>query len=525
MLWDVASYQHAPNPERATMGLFHEGDVVSAIAAAKAKGAPLLVFILGDDPSSAEMVRALEDSNDGGGATLRSEAGDEGWVALRLAEGGTDAANFRALCPAGNAPVAVAVDARTGAKIGEASGADGADVLASELKDLREAHESDLRLQTMAALARLAGAQTPANPAPATQPPPANPAPATHEPPAQPAPAPRADDPSRDETSRGDASSAAADADAIFAKAKAEAELNAARAEMAARIKADAALKRAAAIEERARMAAEVEKRREDEAKRAAEEKERKAVEARERLGVAARIQLPDGTSVTARLPAGATIGDVRDFLVADAPEVDWKNLEIWNAWPRRVVDESDPTATVAEDLGLGARPSLLAIHRVGGNGGGSVTHRAGPGGGTAGGGGTAVGALDALLGILRKIWALVCSFLGMDLLAARGSAAAARGDGAAPRGDPVSHRPTAVPRGDGADGSNSARGAAAAARRSGGGNGNVHTLGGLRDDDDEGDDGRNRFWNGNSTQFGGGPADADAGDAPMDGFYTSRNE
>ena len=140
------------------MGFFHEGDVVSAIAAAKAKGAPLLVFILGDDPSSAEMVRALEDSNDGGGATLRSEAGDEGWVALRLAEGGTDAANFRALCPAGNAPVAVAVDARTGAKIGEASGADGADVLASELKDLREAHESDLRLQTMAALALLSPA-------------------------------------------------------------------------------------------------------------------------------------------------------------------------------------------------------------------------------------------------------------------------------------------------------------------------------------------------------------------------------
>lgn len=132
-----------------------------------------------------------------------------------------------------------------------------------------------------------------------------------------------------------------------------------------------------------------------------------------------------------------------------------------------------------------------------------------GGGGGTAGG-----GALDALLGILRKIWALVCSFLGMDLFAARGG-------GAAPRGDPVSHRPTAVPRGDGADGSNPVRRSGAG----GGGNGNVHTLGGLRDDDDEGDDGRNRFWNGNSTQFGGGPADADAGDAPMDGFYTSRNE
>ena len=514
MMWGVASNQHAPNPERATMGLFHEGDVVSAIAAAKAKGAPLLVFILGDDPSSAETVRALsEDSNDGSGATLRSEAGAQGWVALRLTEGGTDAPNFRALCPAGNAPVAVAVDARTGAKIGEASGANGADVMAREVKDLREAHEANLRLQTVAAPARLAGAQTPATPAPATQPAPAQPAPAMHEPPAQPAPAPRTDDPPQDETSRDetsrdetsrDASSAAADADAIFAKAKAEAELAAARAEMAARIKADAALKRAAAIEERAKKAAEAEKRREDEAKRAAEDRERRTVEARERLGVAARIQLPDGTSVTARLPAGATIGDVRDFLVADAPGVDWKNLEIWNAWPRCVVDESDPTRTVAEDLSLGARPSLLAIHRVGVDGGLSVTHRAGPG-----------GALEALLGILRKIWALVRSFLGMDLLAARGAAdvAAARGGGAAPRGD-------------GADGSDQARGAETAARRSGGGgSGNVHTLGGLRDDADEGDDGRNRFWNGNSTQFGGGPADADPGDAPMDGFYTSRNE
>ena len=49
MMWGFASNQHAPNPERATMGFFHEGDVVSAIAAAKAKGAPLLVFILGDD--------------------------------------------------------------------------------------------------------------------------------------------------------------------------------------------------------------------------------------------------------------------------------------------------------------------------------------------------------------------------------------------------------------------------------------------------------------------------------------------
>ena len=136
------------------------------------------------------------------------------------------------------------------------------------------------------------------------------------------------------------------------------------------------------------------------------------------------------------------------------------------------------------------------------------MTHRAGP-----------VGALEALLGILRKIWALVRSFLGMDLLAARDR----RRRAGAPRGA------WGRGRAEGRRGRRIESGAGSGRRRrSGGGrggNGNVHTLGGLRDDDDEGDDGRNRFWNGNSTQFGGGPADADAGDAPMDGFYTSRNE
>ena len=109
--------------ERVKMGLFHEGDVASAIAAAKAKGKPLLVFILGTDSASAAMERALDGSGSEGG-DLRDEAGHAGWVAVRLEEGGTDAANFRALCPAEPAPVAVAVDTTTGAKIGEASNED-----------------------------------------------------------------------------------------------------------------------------------------------------------------------------------------------------------------------------------------------------------------------------------------------------------------------------------------------------------------------------------------------------------------
>ena len=298
------------------------------------------------------------------------------------------------------------------------------------------------------------------------------------------------------------------------AKAKAEAEMAAARAEMAAKIKSEAALKRAAAIEDRAKREAEAEKKRvEAETSRAAEKK-RAEEEARVKLGVAARIQLPDGSQLTARLPAGATIGDVRAFLVANADG--GEGMELWNTWPRAKLDESDQGATVAEDLGLGARPSLLALVKSGGSSGGMVrgarrytqrqqeaagVDRVGRGGG---------GWFERLLEIFRKIWAFAYAFLGLNLVAT-----SRRTDPAVPVAD--------VP-GD-PRGSNPA--AAAAERRSrGGGGSNVHTLGGLRTDDDaERDDSSVRYWNGNSTQFGGDPADDDAADAPMDGFYTSRNE
>jgi hypothetical protein len=489
------------------MGLFHEGDVASAIAAAKAKGKPLLVFILGTDSASAAMERALDGSgSDDEGGDLRDEAGHAGWVAMRLEEGGTDAANFRALCPAEPAPVAVAVDTTTGAKIGEASNED-LSFLAVNLEMIRTTHEADLRLRTMTALAQLAGAQASAPPPAADHAPPAAPAEVTPPPPEEEEPRLRNhDDPPK--------ASASDDADAIFAKAKAEAEMAAARAEMAAKIKSEAALKRAAAIEDRAKREAEAEKKRvEADASRAAEKK-RAEEEARVKLGVAARIQLPDGSRLTARLPAGATIGDVRAFLVANADG--GEGMELWNTWPRSVIDESDQGATVAEDLGLGARPSLLALVKSGGSSGGMVrgarrytqrqqeaagVDRVGRGGG---------GWFERLLEIFRKIWAFAYAFLGLNLVAT-----SRRTNPAVPVAD--------VP--GGSRGSNPA--AAAAERRSrGGGVSNVHTLGGLRTDDDaERDDSSVRYWNGNSTQFGGDPADDDAADAPMDGFYTSRNE
>ena len=490
------------------MGLFHEGDVASAIAAAKAKGKPLLVFILGTDSASAAMERALDGSgSDDEGGDLRDEAGHAGWVAVRLEEGGTDAANFRALCPAEPAPVAVAVDTTTGAKIGEASLSVDLSVVAASLEVIRQTHEADLRLRTMTALAQLAGAQASAPPPAADPAPPAAPAEVTPPPPEE-EPRPRNhDDPQN--------ASASDDADAIFAKAKAEAEMAAARAEMAAKIKAEAALKRAAAIEDRAKREAEAEKKRDEAEARRAAEKKRAEEEARVKLGVAARIQLPDGSQLTARLPAGATIGDVRAFLVANADG--GEGMELWNTWPRSVLDESDQGATVAEDLGLGARPSLLALVKSGGSSGGMVrgarryTQRQREAAGvdrvSRGGGGW----FERLLEIFRKIWAFVYAFLGLNLVAT-----SRRTDPAVPVAD--------VP--GGPRGSNPAAAAAAERRSRGGGGSNVHTLGGLRTDDDaERDDSSVRYWNGNSTQFGGDPADDDAADAPMDGFYTSRNE
>jgi hypothetical protein len=372
---------------------------------------------------------------------------------------------------------------------------------------IRTTHEADLRLRTMTALAQLAGAQASAPPPAADHAPPAAPAEVTPPPPEEEEPRLRNhDDPPK--------ASASDDADAIFAKAKAEAEMAAARAEMAAKIKSEAALKRAAAIEDRAKREAEAEKKRVEAEKKQAAEKKRAEEEARVKLGVAARIQLPDGSRLTARLPAGATIGDVRAFLVANADG--GEGMELWNTWPRSVIDESDQGATVAEDLGLGARPSLLALVKSGGSSGGMVrgarrytqrqqeaagVDRVGRGGG---------GWFERLLEIFRKIWAFAYAFLGLNLVAT-----SRRTNPAVPVAD--------VP--GGSRGSNPA--AAAAERRSrGGGVSNVHTLGGLRTDDDaERDDSSVRYWNGNSTQFGGDPADDDAADAPMDGFYTSRNE
>ena len=191
--------------------------------------------------------------------------------------------------------------------------------------------------------------------------------------------------------------------------------------------------------------------------------------------------------------------------------------MELWNTWPRSVLDESDQGATVAEDLGLGARPSLLALVKSGGSSGGMVrgarryTQRQREAAGvdrvSRGGGGW----FERLLEIFRKIWAFVYAFLGLNLVAT-----SRRTDPAVPVAD--------VP--GGPRGSNPAAAAAAERRSRGGGGSNVHTLGGLRTDDDaERDDSSVRYWNGNSTQFGGDPADDDAADAPMDGFYTSRNE
>ena len=61
----------------------------------------------------------------------------------------------------------------------------------------------------------------------------------------------------------------------------------------------------------------------------------------------------------------------MRAFLVANADG--GEGMELWNTWPRSVIDESDQGATVAEDLGLGARPSLLALVKSGGSSGGMV--------------------------------------------------------------------------------------------------------------------------------------------------------
>lgn len=273
---------------------------------------------------------------------------------------------------------------------------------------------------------------------------------------------------------------------------------------------------------------------------------------------VRVQVRLPDGaTLVTEMAPEGATIGDVRAFLAASdavAAAFGRGGFEIWNTWPRRVVSE-DPADATLEALGLGARPSLLALPPRGGPRGG--------GGGSARGGGqpearapfssapapssragrlgpprprrgAGAGVLDVFLELLRRVWAAVSMFLGLGDVPGLGGSeggAAARDTRTSPRDEALaasaSARARATPsRGNvrtlggggdtsGATGSRTtagAGGATAVRARRRNVQGNVHTLGSSGGGGEDGD-GTNRFWNGNSTVWGGDPDGEGGGD------------
>ena len=126
-------------------------------------------------------------------------------------------------------------------------------------------------------------------------------------------------------------------------------------------------------------------------------------------------------------------------------------------------------------------------------------------------------------LEIVRRIWATVSLFLGLKeappLRGGRGGERAERGNANA-GGERLGSRSEAVAASNAArafafgDGSASSPSPAASAPRrapggfrGGSGGGNVHTLGSSRERDErrrDADDGRNAFWNGNSTVWGG---------------------
>ena len=464
-------------------------------------------------------------------ADVASEISDpKRWIALRLedreGEAGAAYRAFVELFPARGMPAVVALNPNDGSKLFERVEWDDASVapeaLLAEIVACREAFEADARSAALAALARLAAMDArgdtnpqaaPAQAAPAAeatapaavaaQTAPAASAPAPSPAPA-PAPAPVAPAPPPERPARPSATPPSE-------PAPSRTDEGVARRRKTATVRPDPATAPAPPAPAPAPPAPPAPPR------------------------PTVRARLPDGSNLTTTLDVDATIADVRAFIVASASAsaLPRGGFDLWNAWPRRRVDESAPNATIAS-LGLGARPSILvlprdagtdeaeanAFGRVAARGGRSARARAPA---AAAGGGF----LDWLVETLRRVWAAISLFLGLgDLGVGAGGVGGERERGGGAEGTPVNTQEAAwaaATRGveasrargggggrgggtGGGGGGGTGGGAGAGASRPGEGpRGNIRTLGSSRDDDD---DGRNRFDNGNSTVWGGGGGD-----------------
>ncbi|EEH56287.1 uncharacterized protein MICPUCDRAFT_69487 [Micromonas pusilla CCMP1545] len=485
---------------------FYDGDVAGAIALARAHNVPLLVALHGGDDASARLDETWTSETSEVSREIRGEtraAGEDGdgdgdregvpprarWVALRLDANTTDYANFVKLFPTSSLPAVVVIDPSAGSTLarleGEAATSDAPDDLLAALTACREAHERRRSTAALATALAATAAATPAPPSPpavaevaevaevAAAPPPAPPPPPPPPPVAPPPPPPPPP----------------------VGKSKRE-------------LRETPPPKRAPSPPPLPRRP----------------------------IDVRCQVKLPNGATITTPdLPPSdvTTIRDVRRAIEPDAASAGVTAFELWTTWPRARVDErGGADARTLDAAGLGPRPSLMVVGvddarrrrqrgeaalrprpAVSAGGGGGVGRRANAA--------AAGGPLAIALEILRRIWATVSMFLGLnEAPPLRGGERAERGDDAARGGGggerrwsrseavAASNAARAFAFGDG--GASSPPPSASAPRRAPGGGaagGNVHTLGSSRERDErrrDGDDGRNAFWNGNSTVWGG---------------------
>ena len=462
---------------------FHAGDVGSAIALAKAKGFPLLVAVHTPGDASSDALESVW-RDDAVASELRSR-----WVALRLerldGDRGADFRSFAALFPVAGAHAVVAINPGDGAVLFERGAraeerererALDADEWRAEIARCRDAFDERARAAALAALARIAAAG-PLPPPAANAAARADEARATTErdaAPRAPAPAPetrpaRATDPTR---RRNESTSPERERDAPPSKRP------------VATPPAKEAPPESPPPEEPA-------------------EEEEKPTYFRATTSVRVSVA-PAGPSLTRDFPLGAVVRDVVRF-VAEETATPEARVELYTTWPRRRVDETDPSRTTLESLGLGARISLVAETRGAGGGGGARGRAAHSPLARRSGAGVSASASAALGGVfffrrlgdlLGALWGWISTFLGLGDFASPG-------DG--PGGPGRIGASSPAPRGGGASGARRRPASGAGPR------GNVHTLasrggGGGGDPDDEST--RNRFDNGNSTLWGGGGDD-----------------
>ncbi|CAN0923153.1 Plant UBX domain-containing protein 11 [Linum grandiflorum] len=208
-------------------------------------------------------------------------------------------------------------------------------------------------------------------------------------------------------------------------------------------------------------------------------------------------IKLLNGTSIKEKFLVSSTMRMVRDF-VDNHPENDSISYDLANPYPRKVFGDQDLDRSLS-DLGLSSRQALIVVPRQGG----ASRHKQDSSSTATT---PAAASIGGYFGYVRRALSVInpLSYVGASNSSTSEPVQSSMWQ-YSPNPAPQNSLGSAANQQDEAAGTNNV-GKKQPTTTFGSGS-NIHTL--RQNEDDDRVDGRNTFWNGNSTQYGGSDNDA----------------